>query len=407
MIATTDTLVIGAGQAGLAMSRCLTDRGREHLVLERGRVAQRWRTERWDSFTLLSPNWQTRLPGHRYRGPDPHGFMTGGEVADFLEHYARGAPVRTGVAVRRLEPAAAGWRARTSAGDVLARDVVVATGDLDRSVLPPFAGALPARITQLHSSAYRHPVQLPEGPVLVVGAGPSGQQIAEELAHAGRRVHLAVGRHKSLPRRYRGHDAYWWMDRMGTLARTVDSLPNGRFRRGAPNAVLAGGRELDLRRLAAAEVIPHGRLTGVVNGGLSFAGDLADNLAAAEDNAHRFRERVDAWVHAHGMQAPAQRVPRRPLPGWASAGETTLRIDEIGTVLWATGFRRDFSWIDAPVFDADGEPVQRRGVTTAEGLFFLGLRWMYRRSSSFLDGVGADAEHLAARITADACAHAA
>jgi putative flavoprotein involved in K+ transport len=407
MIAATDTLVIGAGQAGLAMSRCLTDRGHEHLVLERGRVAQRWRSERWDSFTLLSPNWQTRLPGHRYRGTDPEGFMTAEQVADFLERYARDAPVRTGIAVHRLEPVPSGWRARTSAGDVVARQVVVATGDLDRPQAPPLARTLPAAIAQLHSSAYRNPGQLPEGPVLVVGAGPSGQQIAEELARAGRRVHLAVGRHKSLPRRYRGHDTYWWMDRMGILARTVDSLPDGRFRRGTPNAVLAGGRELDLRRLVATGVVPHGRLIGVGGGRLRFAGDLATNLAAAEDNAYRFRERVDAWVQAHGKEAPAERVPRLPQPGWACTGETALRVDEIGTVLWATGFRRDFSWIDAPVFDADGEPVQRRGVTAAEGLFFLGLRWMFRRSSSFLDGVGADAEHLATRIAADARTHAA
>jgi putative flavoprotein involved in K+ transport len=197
------------------------------------------------------------------------------------------------------------------------------------------------------------------------------------------------------------------MDRMGILGRTVESLPNGRFPRGTPNAVLAGGRELDLRRLVSAGVVPHGRLTDVGGGRLRFAGDLATNLAAAEDNAHRFRERVDAWVHTHGIKAPAECVPRLPLPGWAGAEKTTLRIDEIGTVLWATGFRRDFSWIDAPVFDADGEPVQRRGVTAAEGLFFLGLRWMYRRSSSFLDGVGADAEYLAARIAADARTNAA
>jgi putative flavoprotein involved in K+ transport len=395
------TIIIGAGQAGLAMSRCLRDRGLPHLVLERGRIAQRWRSERWDSFTLLSPNWQTRLPGHRYAGPDPDGFMSAAEVAAMLETYGSTAPVRTGVTVLGVEPAASGWRVRSSAGNHEASAVVVATGDLDRPAVPAFAADIPRHVEQLHTSVYRSPGQLAPGGVVVVGAGPSGQQIADELARAGRAVHLAVGRHKSLPRRYRGHDAYWWMDRMGTLDRTVDSLPQRRAGHRSANAVLTGGtQDLDLHRLVRHGVVPHGHLTGVTGGLLTFDADLAVLLRAAEHNATRFRATVDDHVRRVGLDVPVETVPAAQPAPWADDPARVLDLDRagIGTVVWATGFRRDFSWLRAPVLDEAGEPVQRRGVTAADGLYFLGLRWMHRRSSSFLDGVGADAEHLAEQI---------
>ena len=314
-----DAIVIGAGQAGLAMSRCLTGRGLHHVVLERGRIGQRWRHERWDSFTLLSPNWQTRLPGRCYTGDDPDGFMSAREVATMLDDYAAhtGAEVREGVTVRGVRRGPFGWEVRTDDGVLVAPAVVVATGDLDRSAVPALADALPARIVQLHTSRYRRPEQLPPGGVLVVGAGPSGQQIADELARAGRTVHLAAGRHKSLPRRYRGQDTYWWMDRMGTLARTVDSLPD----RGAtrtPNAVLTGGTEdLDLHRLVAHGVVPHGRLVSVDGGRVGFDTGLAAIVADAEDNADRFRAKVDRYVARTGLGVPEEpAAPRRPAP-WA------------------------------------------------------------------------------------------
>ena len=394
-----DTVVIGAGQAGLATSRCLTDRGIDHVVLERGCIGQRWLGERWDSFRLLSPNWLTRLPGFAYAGPDPHGFQTGAQVADLLEEYAResGASVHTGVAVRAVEPGPGRWTVRTDRGGLCAGNVVVATGDLDRPAVPALDAALPAGTTRLHTSAYRNPAQLPAGGVLVVGAGPSGQQIANELACAGRTVHLAVGRHRALPRRYRGRDTYWWMHRTGSLHRTRASLPGGP-RRG-PNAVLAGGLDdLDLHRLVHNGVVPHGRLTGVVDGVAHFAADLPETLRAADAHAERFRASVDAFVTRTGLDVPPAPAWRPPAAPWAHRASTRLDLERIATVVWATGFRRDFSWLPAAVLDADGEPVHDRGVTAAPGLYVVGLRWLHRRSSSFLAGVGADAEHLADHI---------
>jgi putative flavoprotein involved in K+ transport len=392
-----NTVVIGAGQAGLAASWWLVSRGIDHVVLERGRVAEKWRSQRWDSFTLLSPNWQTRLPGHAYSGPDPEGFMTGAETAAFLADYARSfaAPVVSDVTVTRVQPGGDGWVLETSAGPLTACNVIIATGELATPHVPAVELPVPA----LHTSDYRNPDGLPPGAVLVVGAGPSGQQIARELAAAGRRVHLAVGGHKTLPRRYRGHDTYWWMDRLGMLSRSVDTLPGGRPPRRSRNAVLAGGtQDLDVPTLAAQGVVVHGRFLDVRDGCWArFGDDLAATLAAADANADRFRATVDAYVATHRYPVPVEPARSR---GPVAEGPRELDLGSIAAVIWATGFRRDYSWLSAPVLDAAGEPEHEHGITAAPGLYFLGLRWQSRRSSSFLDGVAADAEHVTAHLAA-------
>lgn len=399
-----ETVIVGAGQAGLALSHYLTSMGREHVLLERGQVGERWRSERWDSFRLLTPNWQTRLPGHRYHGSDPDGFMDKEATVRFFEDYAAsfGAPVRTGVTVTAVRPCEPGWVVETDRGTYDAANVVVATGHMDVPAIPAaLAQGLPATVAQLHSSAYRNPAQLPDGAVVVIGAGPSGQQIARELARAGRRVMIAAGRHRTLPRRYRGHDAYWWMERLGLLDRTVDSLPDRRAAARTRSSVLTAGHEdLDLRVLAADGVVPAGRLVGAHGSWVEFADDLAGNLAEADANRERFRDLVDAYIERTGMVAPTEVRHAPTTPAWATDAPTRVDLATTGvrTVLWATGYGRAYDWIDAEVFDEDGEPVHERGVTAAAGLYFLGLRWLHRRNSGFIDGVGADAAFLAAHL---------
>lgn len=408
MSETIDTLIVGAGQAGLALSRLLAARGREHLVVERGRVAERWRSERWDSFRLLTPSWLTRLPGRAYAGPEPDGFLGRDEVVDFFEGYARSfaAPVRTGVTVRDARRVGGRWHVTTDHGLLRADVLVAATGGLGQPVVPAgLAAALPASVAQLHSSRYRNPDALPDGAVLVVGAGPSGQQIARELAAAGRRVHLAVGRHRVLPRRYRGRDAYAWLHELGLL--TAPAPEHRPRRRPAPGVVLAGGRgDLDLRILAARGVHLHGRMVAVDGRRVRFADDLALSLRGAEANAARFRAHVDALLHARGGPAPRDPAPWSP-PRWALQAPRDLDLAQVGSVIWATGFKPAFPWLRAPVFTRDGEPRHVRGVSVVPGLAFLGLRWQHHRTSHQIAGVGSDAAHLAAWIARGALAPAA
>jgi putative flavoprotein involved in K+ transport len=400
MRSSVDTVIVGAGQAGLALSRCLTGRGIDHLVLERGRVGERWRSERWDSFRMLSPNWHTRLPGHRYDGPDPDGFMDAHGVVRLLEGYARSfdAPVQDATSVIAVDRHPDGWRVRTDRGDVRCRNVVVATGPHDRPRIPTLADGLPAEVHQLHASSYRNPGQLPSGGVLVVGAGPTGQQLAGELARAGRRVHLAVGRHRRVPRRYRGRDAFWWMDALGIWDTTVDEVTDPREIRRPTHTVLSGSVEVGLDALVRDGVRPLGRLADVGGGAVRFDTGLAERYLDAEGAVHRFVAKADAHAAAAGLDLPpGTPLPPLHVPSWATRPATTLRLGDrdVATVLWATGYRRDHRWLHAPVFDRDGEPIHRRGVTTAPGLFFLGLSWQYRRKSASIDGVGDDARYLA------------
>ncbi|HUG83322.1 MAG TPA: NAD(P)-binding domain-containing protein, partial [Euzebya sp.] len=341
-----------------------------------------------------------------YAGPEPHGFMHARQVVGFFEAYAAtfDPPVHTGVTVAAVRPRpAGGWYVTTDQGPYEAANVVVATGHMGMPAVPAAARRLPSGLLQLHSSGYRNPQQLPGGRVLVVGAGPSAQQIADELAVAGRDVVLAVGGHRALPRRYRGHDVYWWMERLGLLRRTIDTLPDpAAAARTTRSSVLMGGEEdLDLRRLHRNGVRMTGRILDASGTRLRLGRRLARDLADADANATRLRAMVDDHVRRTGLSVPDEPWSPPDVPAWAAdaPGEMDLASEGVSAVVWGTGYRRDWSWIHAPVFDAHGEVVHRRGITAAPGLSFLGLRWLHRRNSGFIDGVGADAVHLAAHLT--------
>jgi putative flavoprotein involved in K+ transport len=400
----TDTIVIGAGQAGLAASRCLSDRGVDHVVLERGRVAERWRSERWDSLRLLTPNWMSRLPGWSYAGADPHGYMTAAEVTAYLQGYAdaSAAPVLEESAVVHLAAIDDRFRVVTTSDTWRASNVVIATGWCDLPAVPAIARHLDPAIEHVAPAGYRSPDSLPAGGVLVVGASATGVQLADELAHAGRQVVLAVGSHSRLPRRYRGMDIYWWLERIGSLDRTIDEMPDPIAARHEPSLQLVGRpdhRPLDLATLRAVGVELTGRLTDLDGHHASFAADLTRTLATADARMRRVLAEIDAHIDATGLAAEV--FGPEPQPS-VSATEQPDRLDlrarGITSVIWATGHRRTYPWLHLPVLDASGEILQRQGVTPFPGLYVLGQRFQHYRSSNFIDGVGRDAAVVAAHL---------
>lgn len=405
-----DTIVIGAGQAGLAMSRCLQDAGIGHVVLERGRLAERWRSERWDSLRMLTPNWMTRLPGRGADVEEPDGFMSKDDLVELLESYAAsfGAPVREQTAVTRVEETAAGFMVTTEAGGKLtARNVVVATGQCGRPVVPDFAEDIDPAIEQLHAARYRNPVAHGAGGVLVVGAGASGLQIAAELAEAGREVTLAVGRHARGVRRYRGRDLWWWLDEIGSLSQTVDDVSDIDAARRTPSLGLTGaggGRDIDLGALARGGVTLVGRVRSATGTGMVLGDNLAADAREADGRLRHLLDRFDAHAHARGLDAELD-APTRPVPVRLEA-PPPRRLDladaGITTVVWATGYRQHFPWLAVDVLDGRGEIRHHRGVTESPGLYVLGLRFQWTRGSHFLDGVGRDAEFLTESIVARA-----
>lgn len=401
-----DTLVIGGGQAGLAMSRSLSDRGIEHVVLERGRTGERWRSERWYSLRLLTPRWLSRLSGWSDDERDPHGFMAADELVGYLERFARAfsVPMRQGVTVTRVRRADGGFLVDTDHGAWSAARVVIATGQSQRAHVPAFAGALPAAVEQAVPTSYRDPSALPDGAVLVVGASATGIQLADEIHRSGRPVTLAVGRHTRLPRRYRGRDILAWLHDMGILDQPAGSVGNLSASLEQPSMQLVGGpdpRALDLGVLVRRGVRLVGRATGAHGRRLHFADDLIENMAASDLKLAGLRARIDRHVHRQGLNGHVPEPDEfEPVPLPRSPGTLDLGRERIRTVVWATGFRRDYPWLEVPVLDAAGDVHHRLGVTEVPGLYVIGLNFLRRRSSSFLAGVGHDADDLAEHILA-------
>lgn len=397
-------VVIGAGQAGMAMSHHLTARSIDHVVLERGQVANSWRTERWDSLRLLSPNWMTRLPGHRYGGDDPDGFMTASQTATMIERYgaAFGAPVCAGVEVRRVRVCPSGFDVDTDHGPWRCDAVVAATGALSEPRLPAAAAALPSTVDQLDTLGYKRPDQLGPGAVLVVGASASGVQIADEVRRSGREVTISVGEHIRVPRRYRGRDIHWWLDAIGFLDERYDEVDDVARARRLPSLQLLGSpehRDLDLTTLARDGVEVVGKLMRVVDGTAQCSGALANQVAGADLKQERLLRRIDEYVVEHELDGEVG-PPTSPSRTVLERAPIEIDLSRFTTVVWATGFRPTYGWLDEAAFDRHGRLVHDGGVTVVPGLYLLGLPFMRRRKSSFIDGVGADAGDLASHLHA-------
>ena len=401
-IESTDTVVVGGGQAGLAMSEHLSSHGVPHVVLERGRVAERWRSARWDSLVTNGPAWHDRFPGLTFDS-DPDGFPSKEEVADYFVAYARQieAPVRCGVEVREVRHHGdrLGFRVDTSNGSLDARSVVAATGPFQQPVIPPVVPG-DAEVLQLHSMSYRNPQQLPDGAVLVVGAGSSGVQIADELLRSGRRVFLSVGPHDRPPRSYRGQDYVWWL---GVLQKwDAPAAEPGLEHVTISVSGARGGHTVDFRQLAAEGIALVGMTQSFDNGVLRFAPDLGDNLARGDANYLSVLDEADAYVARNGLDLPAEPEARiiGPDPGWVTDPVLELDLHENGvtSIVWATGYRVDYGWMKVDAFDEAGQPVHHHGISAVPGIYFLGLPWQTRRGSSFIFGVWQDAKLLADHI---------
>lgn len=403
MTETIDTLVIGGGQAGVATSAHLAKHGVPHLVLERARIAERWRSERWDNLVANGPAWHDRFPEAEFQDIAPEAFAGKEAVAAYFEHFAtsRHLPIRTGVEVTSLSRQGDAFRATTPDEVITARHVVVATGPFQKPVIPTVITD-PA-ITQMHSNAYRNPGALPEGAVLVVGAGSSGAQIAEELVRAGRKVFLSVGPHDRPPRRYRGQDFVWWLGKLGKWDMKAPTPGTEHVTIAVSGAY--GGHTMDFRRLAGLGVTLLGRAGAYHDGVLHFAEDLATNIANGDRNYLSVLDEADAYARAHVLDLPEDPEARTllPLPGCVTAPQLALDLtrEGVSTVIWATGFRLDFGWIDLPIFREDGRPRHQDGVTEVPGLYFVGLPWLSCRGSAFIWGAWKDAERLAGLIAAD------
>jgi putative flavoprotein involved in K+ transport len=402
----TTTVVVGAGHCGLAMSRCLSQRSIDHVVLERNEVANAWRRERWDSLRLLTPNWQCRLPGYVYEGEDPDGFMGASQVADFIAEYAKAiaAPVITGTTVTSVRRVDDDYVVTTDEGQWRCATVVLASGAFNVPRVPALAAGVPPDITTLTPMEYRNPDDLSEGAVMVVGASATGVQIAAEIRHSGREVFLAVGEHVRGPRLYRGKDIHWWMEAAGVLDERYDEVDDIVRARRVPSMQLAGSDErasFDLNALTSAGVGLVGRLAGINDGRAQFSGSLRNKCELADLKLGRLLDTIDEWamtgVHGDDALPPPHRFEPTVVDSSPQLG-LDLRNGHIETIVWATGFRPDYSWLDVPVLDHKGMIRHDGGVAESPGMYLIGHPFLRRRKSSFMDGGRVDAEELTGEL---------
>jgi putative flavoprotein involved in K+ transport len=399
------TVVIGAGHAGLAMSRCLTDRSIDHVLLERGEVGNSWRRERWDSLRLLTPNWQARLPGFRYRGCDPDGYMSMPEVIDFIDAYADtlSAAVETGTAVTSVRPQGDGYLVVTDRGDWHCQAVVLASGAFNVPLVPALSQAVPRSVAMLTPASYRNPAQVEDGGVLVVGASATGLQLADEIHRSGRPVTLAAGGHVRMPRLYRGRDIQWWMDAAGLLDERYDEVDDITRARRVPSPQLVGTPErstLDLNSLTDRGVSLVGRLTGIRDGVAQFSGSLRNVCQLADLKMNRLLGGIDEWAMRSGLAGEVPE-PERHAPTRVDDSPRLgldLTSGAIRTIVWATGYRPDYSWLHVPVLDRRGRIRHDGGVVDAPGMYVLGLPYLRRRKSSFIHGAEDDTRELSAHL---------
>jgi putative flavoprotein involved in K+ transport len=404
-----ETVIIGGGHAGLTMSYYLSQLGREHIILERGRVAERWSSERWDSFCFQFPNWTIEAPGYKYQSDNPEAIAPGREIVRFIQDYATfiKAPIRCAVEVTSLERISDSERYlfTTNNGTIEAANVVIATGPYQRAAIPAMSSDVPKSIFQVHSSAYRNSNQLPPSAVLVVGSGASGCQIADDLNQSGREVYLSVGRHSRVPRRYRSKDFAYWGAALKRTEQIVDTVPLN-VRKGAEVLLTGanGGYDVDLRSMAARGIVLLSHSQGIKNGDLILADDLEHHLAKGDEFFESFKKAVDEYVTRTGLEVPEEQQsevnPNIMREISTPVSHLNLKDAGVSAIVWGSGFRYDFDWVKLPIFDDGGEPMHRRGVTQFPGVYFLGLRWLYKRKSSFLVGAGPaeDAAYLAEQI---------
>jgi putative flavoprotein involved in K+ transport len=399
-------IIVGGGQAGLSMSYCLKERSIDHIVFEKNQIGYSWRSKRWDSFCLVTPNWQCKLPGYPYPGADTHGFMKKDEIVQYIEEYAASfdPPVKEGVEVLKVRKDAQGkFEVITTIGEYTADQVVIASGSYHAPKIPRIAERFPEHIVQLHSSEYKNPQSLPDKAVLVVGTGQSGCQIAEDLHLAGKKVHLCVGSAPRSPRRYRGKDVVDWLDQMGYYDLSIGEHPQKDKVRAKANHYVTGrdgGREIDLRQFALEGMQLHGRLKEINGSELKIDSDLKQNLDQADAVAESIKRTIDGFIQKNEIKAPTEPTYK---PVWEPEEESPIldyQQSNIGAVIWCTGYQSNFSWVEIPVFDGKGYPGHDRGVTDVWGLYFLGLPWLYTWGSGRFSGIARDAVYLADYITA-------